>query len=183
MSVFFAQLLTLLRLRAWLCATIVLAVALAALNYPLWQHRLVATREHDTVRKKGEFMLHALANRAQFDADLAALRDALRQVEQRLVDERSMEVNLGYFYKLERTTRVRLVRLNQLVATDPPPGSPFKAVPFSMHITGSYRNSMAFLRGLETGPRILRVRGCNLERASAEGDVVLDLTVEVLAKI
>ena len=184
MSLFFAQLFAAIRLRPGFYGCLCLAAVLGAVNYPLWQRRIVAAREHETVRKKGEFMLHALANRTQFDADLVALRDALGQIEQHLVDERSMEVNLGYFYKLERTSRVRLVRLNQLVATAPPPGSPFKAVPFSMHVTGSYRNSMAFLRALETGPRILRVRGCSLERNTPDnGDLVLDLTVDVLAKI
>jgi Tfp pilus assembly protein PilO len=184
MSVLFAQLIAFIRMRPVFCASLVLAVVLGALNYPLWQRRIVMMREHDTVRKKGEFMLDALANRPQFDADLLALREALTQIEQHLVDERSMEVNLGYFYKLERTSRVRLMRLNQLVAAPTPPGSPYKAVPFSMHLTGSYRNAMAFLRALETGPRILRVRACSIERTAPENsDLILDLTVDVLAKI
>ncbi|HUR59442.1 MAG TPA: type 4a pilus biogenesis protein PilO [Opitutaceae bacterium] len=184
MSILFAQLITLIRLRPLFCAALVLAAVLAGLNYPLWQRRLVTARDHETVRKKGEFMVNALANRTQFDADLLALREALGQIEQHLVDERSMEVNLGYFYRLERTTRVRLLRLNQLVATAPPAGSPYKAVPFSMHMTGSYKNAMAFIRGLETGPRIVRVRECNVERSAPDNsDLVLDLTVDVLAKI
>ncbi len=184
MTVFLAQLLALIRLRPVFCGCLALAAVLGALNYPLWQRRIGAAREHETVRQKGEFMLHNLANRTQFDADLLALRDALGQIEQHLVDERSMEVNLGYFYRLERTSRVRLVRLNQLVAPVPPPGSPFKAVPFSMHVAGSYRNSIAFLRALETGPRILRVRGCTFERNTPDnGDLMMDLTVDVLAKI
>lgn len=184
MSVLFAELIALIRLRPVFCASLVLAAVLGAMNYPLWQRRIVSAREHETVRKKGEFMLDALANRTQFDADLLALREALTQIEQHLVDERSMEVNLGYFYRLERTTRVRLLRLNQLAAMPPPPGSPFKAVPFSMHMTGSYKNAMAFIRALETGPRILRVRECNIERSAPDNsDLVLDLTVDVLAKI
>jgi Tfp pilus assembly protein PilO len=184
MSVFFAEIIALIRLRPGFFACLALAAVLAGINYPLWQRRLATEHEHEAVRKKGEFMVHALANRTQYDADLLALREALTQIEQHLVDERSMEVNLGYFYKLERTSRVRLLRLNQLVAAAPPPGSPFKAVPFSMHVTGSYRNALAFIRALETGPRILRVRECNVERSAPDNsDLVLDLTVDVLAKI
>ena len=181
--IFLAQLFAAMRVRPMLTLCIVLTVILAGVNYPLWQRRIEATREHETMRQKGEFMLHALANRQRIETDLAALRDALGQIEQHLVDERSMEVNLGYFYKLERMSRVRLTRLNQLVALPPPPGSPFKAVPFSMHVSGSYRNSMAFLRALETGPRILRVRSLSLERSATDQDLIFDLTVDVLAKI
>ena len=94
-----------------------------------------------------------------------------------------MEVNLGYFYRVEKSTRVRLVRLNQLVSPAPAGSNPFKVVPFSMQVSGSYRNNMAFLRALECGPRILRIRNCSFERPTGEtADFVLELTVDVIAK-
>lgn len=135
------------------------------------------------MRQQGELLLRTLGNRARIDTDLAALRSANTQIERNLADEQSMEVNLGYFYRLEKSARVRLVRLNQLAAPPPTPGSVFKTVQFSLQATGSYRNSMAFLRALETGPRLLRIRHCSVERGSAESsDLVVDLTVEILAK-
>lgn len=155
---------------------------LGAANYFLWQMREAVTQRHETVRQKGKFMLSALENRPRIDADLEVLQEGIAQIEGNLLDEASMEVNLGYFYRIEKTTRVRLIRLNQLVATPPVAGSPFKAVPFSMQVTGSYRNSMAFLRALETGPRILRVRNCSFERGTENGEFLLDLTVDVIAK-
>jgi Tfp pilus assembly protein PilO len=158
-------------------------VALGCTNYFLWKRRQVVTQRHEIVRRNGEFMLRAMVNRAQIDADLSALHGAIGQVEDNLLNEASMEVNLGYFYKLERMARVRLVSLNQLVAPPAVAGRPFKPVPFSMQVSGSYRASMNFLRALETGPRILRVRSCSFERSSSDNsELILDLTIDVLAK-
>lgn len=128
-------------------------------------------------------MLHALTDRSRINAELSALQDALALIDRNLVDEASMEVNLGYFYRLERQTRVRLARLNQLSPLPPPDGNPFKAVPFSMQVAGSYRNLMDFLHELETGPRLLRIRGYDFARGdSADGELSLELTVEFLAR-
>jgi Tfp pilus assembly protein PilO len=183
MNITLATLILFIRLRPLVSAGVGLAAVLAAVNYPLWQRREAITAEHERARRNGDLMLHSLANRTHIETDVAALRAALGQIERDLVDERSMEVNLGYFYKLERTTRVRLVRLNQLVSSPPAAGSPFKAVPFALQFAGSYRNSMGFLRALETGPRILRVRNCSFERVAPDSsDLVVDLTVDLLAR-
>lgn len=183
MSARLGHLLGFVRRRPIVAGCFVLAVLLGVANYFLWRQRESITRRHDEARRKGEFMLQALTGRSRIDADLNALREAMSQIEGNLLDERSMEVNLGYFYKFERLTRVRLVRLNQLAALPPVAGSRFKTVPFSMQVTGSYRNALGFLRALESGPRILRVRNCSFERGSVEnGDLTLEITVEVLAK-
>jgi Tfp pilus assembly protein PilO len=165
-------------------ACLALTLLLAAANLLLWQGRKASAQEHETVKRQGEMLIRSLAERPGVDADLTALEAALAQIDRNLIEEQSMEVNLGYFYKLEKATRVRLTRLNQLAAPAPAKDAPFKAVPFSMQVAGSYRNSMNFLRSLETGPCILRVRNCSFERNSSEAnDVVVDLTVEILAQI
>ena len=152
-------------------------------NHYLRKERQRAAEQYEEARRKGELMLRALANRARIDTDLAALRAANAQIEKNLLEEQSMEVNLGYFYKMEKPARVRLVRLNQLAAPPPAAKSFFKAVPFSMQVTGSYRNTMSFLRALETGPRLIRVRSSTFERNSADSStLVLDLTLDVLSK-
>jgi len=136
------------------------------------------------VRHKGETMLRALVNRSRIDTDLAALQAAISYLERNLFDERSMEVNLGYFYRLEKPAHIRLVRLNQLASPPAPDRKTFKPVPFSMQITGSYRNTLGFIRALETGSRILRIRSCNFERSSTDAnEFVVDLTIDALAKL
>lgn len=183
MNTLFAKVVVSVRRRPVVTGCFFLAAVLGATNYFLWQQREAITQRHESARRKGEFMLQAVSGRARIDADLVALRDAMGQIEGNLLDERSMEVNLGYFYRFERVTRVRLLRLNQLAPLPAVPGSRFKAVPFSMQVTGTYRAAMNFLRALETGPRILRVRNCSFERSGGDaGELILDLTVDVLAK-
>jgi Tfp pilus assembly protein PilO len=160
-----------------------LTLLLVAANFPLRGLRHAAVVEHDAVRRKGELMLRSMSNRGQIKQDLGVLEPAIAQIQRNLLDEQSMEVNLGYFYKLERPAHVRLVRLNQLIPPPTTTRSEFKVVPFSMQVVGSYRNTMSFLRSLETGTRILRIRNCTFERGvNDSSDLTLDLTVEVLAR-
>jgi Tfp pilus assembly protein PilO len=184
MTALFRELIALFRRRPFVCAALTLAVLLGGSNYFLWQMRSTAARENDEIRTKGESMLRALANRERIDTDIAALKTAIAYIEKNLLDEQSMEVNLGYFYKLEKPARVRLVRLNQLAPQPLDDKKIFKAVPFSMQISGPYRNVMSFMRALETGSRIIRIRSCTFEHPSSDAsEYVLELTVEALAKI
>jgi Tfp pilus assembly protein PilO len=159
-----------------------LSVALGVVNYFLWQQRQAVAQRHEEVRTKGEAMRRALVEQTRIKSDLASLQAALAQIDRNLVTEGEMEVNLGYFYKMERLSHVRLSQLNQLSVQPPTDGNPFKAVPFSLRVTGSYARIMNFLRQLETGPRILRIRNYTFTRSDGKNKALdLDLTVELLA--
>jgi Tfp pilus assembly protein PilO len=162
-------------------STLVTTLALIA-NAGLWWHRHEVTREHEEVRRRGEVMAAAVADRARIQGDVAALEDALDQIERNLAAEESMEVNLGYFYRLEKLSRVRLERIDQLVAAPAAPGSAYRAVPVSLLVEGSYRNLLGFIRELETGPRVLRIRDYRMERDEDVAELHLQLTVELLAR-
>lgn len=157
------------------------ALALVANGY-LWWRRDAVTRQHAEVRRQGESMVGAIADRARIHADVAALADALDQLEQNLASEESMEVNLGYFYRLEKLSRVRLERIDQLVALPAEPGQVYRRVPISLQVEGSYRNILGFIRGLETGPRVLRIRDFRVERDENLAELHASLTVELLAR-
>ncbi|HYC70974.1 MAG TPA: type 4a pilus biogenesis protein PilO [Opitutaceae bacterium] len=158
---------------------------LAALSLPanlyLWRERSAVTAEHAEIRRRGEATLAAVADRGRIKADVAALTEALGEIDRHLASEESMEVNLGYFYRVEKLSRVRLARIDQLVAAPTIAGQPYKAVPVSLRVTGPYRNLLAFIRELETGPRLLRVREYRLERDPGVTDLNLHLTVDLLA--
>lgn len=162
---------------------ITLALVLVAANVWLWKERQAAALVHDDVRRRGEMMLGFLANRNEIQSNLAALREAQDQIDRNVVNEESKEVNLGYFYRLERATRVRLARIDQFAATPPDPKSAYKSVPVTLRLSGSYRNILGFLREVETGPRVMRIRQYQLERLS-EGneELQLALTLEMLAR-
>ena len=163
---------------------VVISLGLVAVNYFLWQQRHAVTFRHDELVHRGTEMARALTEQARTKADLALLEDALAQIDRNLLTEGEMEVNLGYFYKMERLSRVRLSQLNQLSTTGAADGSPYRAIPFSMRVTGSYGELMQFVHQLETGPRLARVRTYSFVRGADAKDhsLDLDLTVELLAK-
>jgi Tfp pilus assembly protein PilO len=171
------------RRRTYGSAFVLLFVLLLAVNYLLWQERAAADVRHEKARQKGDQMLHALAAYPRITADLAAVDDALQVIDRSLLTERTLEVNLGYFYQMEVLSRVRLRQLNQLVVPPSPEGNPFKAIPFSLQATGTYPQLVGFLRNLETGPRLMRIRSYSLERGEAKtGNMRLELVAECLGR-
>ena len=173
-----------MRERPLVTCCLVIAVLAAVANLFLWRDRRQAGIEHEDARRRGQTMLAALAGRERIEADRAALGEALAAVDRHLATEDSMEANLGYFYRLEKVARVRLGRVDQLAAAPVPAGSAYQAVPVSLQLTGTYRQVLGFLRELEAGPRILRVREFRFERTddATDGDLYAQLTVEMLAR-
>jgi Tfp pilus assembly protein PilO len=160
---------------------LVLVACLGVTNYFLWRQRLVITRQHDEIRGKGEAILDALIDREHVNSDLARLREALAVIDRNLVVEADMEMNLGYFYKLEKFCHIRMSQLSQLSSPPLPENTSYKIIPVSLRATGTYLQLMNFLRQLETGPRIVTVRAFSFSRADPKVDLLaLDLTVDML---
>lgn len=183
MSVLFASLIDLLRRRPAVTFAVGILLLFAGLNYALWQGRAASVRRHREARQQGEDMRHALTNYTKLKADLAAVDDAITLIDRGLLAERALEVNLGYFYQLENASRVHLRQLNQLGVTPAPEGNPYKVIPFALQASGSYGQTMQFLRQLETGPRLLRITSYSLGRGDPKtGAMLLDVTVDALGK-
>jgi len=183
MSVLLAQFWAILRAHPWISAGFLVAALAGGANLPLWRERRVIERDHDEVRRRGQAMLVALTDRARIHGDEVLLASAEAVIDRNLISEENMEVNLGYFYRLEKLTRVQLSRIDQLGSIPPEPGTPFRTVPVSLQLYGSYRNLLAFVRELETGPRLVRVRNFRIERADVSGsEMSVTLMVEMLAK-
>lgn len=133
--------------------------------------------------KEGEAMLAQLVGGSTLRAELAAVRETVRRIEENLVVEANLAENLWYFYKLEEQTKARLPDLHQ---TNSPPAdkSPlYRRVPYGLRVTGTYAQVAAFLLGLETGPRLVKITAFNYARSDPGGQALsLDLTVELLGK-
>jgi Tfp pilus assembly protein PilO len=160
----------------------VLIIGLLAGNYYLWQSSESARARHETAREEGDRMLQALGSYPRIKSDLAAVESALQVIDRSVLQERELEVNLGYFYQQEVASRVRLRQLNQLVSI-PAENRPFKLIPFSLQATGTYSQLIHFLHNLESGPRLMRIRGYSLDRADTRpGAMRLELTAETLGR-
>ncbi|HWA27890.1 MAG TPA: type 4a pilus biogenesis protein PilO [Lacunisphaera sp.] len=183
MMILLTQFWAAVRLRPVMSACLAVALLAGIANYPLWQQRQEAARRHAEVRQKGETILMALRESGRIQADLAVLTEAQEIIDRNLASDQTMEVNLGYFYRLEKLSRVRLVRVDQLGAPAIDAKSPFTVVPISLQVSGTYRNLLGFMRELENGPRILRTRSYRLERTDVTGgELMLVMSVELLAR-
>ena len=154
---------------------------LSVANYFLWQRQQVLTARHEEVRRNGEAMLLALNGYSRINTQLATVQEALGLIERNLIVEGDLAENLGYFYQMETRSNVRLGQLNQFSSQPSAEGNPFKSVPFSFRVTGTYPQMINFLRELETGPRLLRIKTYSFNRSDPKSNALaLDLTVELL---
>jgi Tfp pilus assembly protein PilO len=181
MSTAFEQLIASLRRHPLLVSGLVIFAVLSLANYFLWLKREEAARRHEEAQHRGEAMLLALTDNARVTSDTAAVQKALQLIDRNLIIEGSMAKNLGYFFQLETISHVRISQLNQLVSQPTTDGSPFKAIPFSVRANGSYSQVIRFLRELENGPRLLRIRSYSFTKAEPVNNaLIMDLTVELL---
>jgi Tfp pilus assembly protein PilO len=175
------QLFVLVRRAPFLVFSIVLFLLLSIADYFLWERQEVIASAHEEARQGGEKMFSALAGHARIVSQLETVDEALKQIDQNLIAENDLAENLGYFYQMETLSRVRLTQLNQLSSQPADDGSPYKSIPFSLRVTGSYPQLLGFLRELESGPRLLRIKTFDFSRADARSNTIaLGLTVELL---
>ena len=180
MNAGFQQFLQAVRRARFLTFCIVVFVGLNTANYFLWQRQRDIAFKHEEVRRSGESMFSALASHSTVVGQLLMVDDALKQIDQNLVVEADLAENLGYFYQLETLSRVRLTQLNQL-SSQPSEDNPYKAIPFSLRVSGSYPQLIGFMRELESGPRVARIKTFDFSRTAAKSAAInLGLTVELL---
>ena len=166
-----------------IASSLTLVVLLGVANYFLWRWQQKLTNSLEEERRNGEAMLLAQTNHSRIAAQLTAVQEALKLIDDNLIVEGDLAGNLGYFYEIEKLSRLRLSQLTQLNSQPTAEESPFKSIPFSLRLTGSYNQLMNFLRELETGPRPLRIRTFTFNRGDpANSTLSLDLTVELLGK-
>ena len=190
MNTFFQQLLAFFRRYPFVIACSAIAILLWVANYFIWQRHKELAAGHQTLQRSGEDMLQSLTNHSRITSELAAVKEALAFIDRHLINEGDLPENMGYFYRLETASRLRLQGLNQLSSAPPPPEQSFKTVPFTLRTTGSYRQVLRFLRELETSPRLYKVQNYTLAQggsstspgADASASVTLDVTIEVLAR-
>jgi Tfp pilus assembly protein PilO len=183
MNALVQQLVNLSRRFPVVVASLVIFVVLVGANYWLWDRQKTLNLQHDEARHNGETVLQSLTTHQRILTELNTVKEALDQIDRNLIVESDLAENQGYFYQIEGATRIRLSQVSQLSSQPSPEGNPFKAIPFALRITGSYSQIITLLHELETGPRLLHVKTCNLARGDAKANnaLTMDLVVEILA--
>lgn len=134
---------------------------------------------------QGEAELETIAMSPLLREALAQTRTAVDRINRNLAVESNLADNLWYFYKLEEQTKARIRGLNQLATSGPGQDdrAEYKPIPYTMEVSGTFAQVMDFLQSLESGPRLVKVRGFNFRRGESSGDaVVLQLELSVLGK-
>jgi Tfp pilus assembly protein PilO len=161
--------------------SLVIFVLLGVANYFLLERQHLLTLKHEEARRNGEAMLVSLTTHPRIIAQLAMVKEALDQIDHNLIVESDLAENQGYFFQIETQLRLRLTQLSQLSSQPTPENNPYKAIPFSIRFTGSYGQVINLLHELETGPRLLKIKACNLARGDPKNNALtMDLTVELL---
>src|SRR4051812_2615214 len=182
MNAFFQQFLASARRNPVMVFSIAMLLVAAVAYYFVERRQAELTARHDRVRAEGDAVLLALTGHSRIQSQLAVVQEALDRINRNLVVENDLAGNLDYFYQIEKSTRVHLSDLNQLSSQPVEGDSPYKTVPFSLRMSGQYYQLISFLHELETGPRLVKVKGYNFSRRDPAADLLsLDLNVEVLA--
>lgn len=178
------RLLAFLRSYPFVIVCSVLTLGFGSASYYLWQNQATVSTKRDTERRRGEDMLLSLSGLTRVSSELNAVKEALEFIEQNLIREGDLAENLGYFYQLETVSRVKMQNLGQLSAQPAPEGVAYKAVPFNVRASGTYRQVMRLVRELETGPRLCRIQTYTLTGGGGgapDGQIQIDLSLEMLA--
>lgn len=183
MSALFQQFMVFARRYPLVVASIIVILLLGTASYLQWQYSHDKVARLEEVRSKGEAMMLSLTSQPRVNAELATVQEALDFIDKNLIAEGDLAENLNYFYQIENRSRLRLSQLNQLSSQPQPEGAPFISIPFSLRLTGTYRQLMTLLHELETGPRQLKIARYTFSRSDEKADALsLDLTCELLGR-
>lgn len=177
------QFIELLRDYAFVSACVVVVAVTGTAGYFLHKNVLELENTVNAVHAEGDAMLKTLAGAGALRADREAIATAVHEINANLITEENRAENVGYFYKLEDQSHTRISELHQLAAPVGSGNSTAKIVPFSVSVSGSYRDVLSFVSQLEQGPRLMRIIAFTFDRRSSSGDsVVLTLSIEMLAR-
>jgi hypothetical protein len=163
------QLLALLKKNPLVTGVVVLSVLLAGAIY----YRSDATPEANAALEsrsaEGRRLSENIKNSAQLGEHLAALTEANKEINNRLVRVGQLANNLQYFYRLEADTGIKLVDLRQAAPPRTIPSTGKFPVGFTVSVQGPYPQVFDFLRRLESGSHYCRVLTASLVPAEETG--------------
>jgi Tfp pilus assembly protein PilO len=112
------------------------------------------------------------------------MRALLGSLEERVVNYAELATNLRYFYELESATGVALSDLRQGQAASGKPGdrSELVGIDFTVMLSGSFAQIVAYLDELEKGRQIYKLKSFNVQkgRDASGSSLTLSLNLQLL---
>jgi Tfp pilus assembly protein PilO len=153
-------------------------------DYFLWKRRDQLAESYERKRQEGEAMIFSLNGQTRIQLQSGVVQEALAYIGKNLAVESDLAGNLDYFYEIEKTAKIKLTNLSQLSSQPSAEDEAYRAIPFSLRLTGAYPQVLTYLHELETGPRLLRIKNYRFSQtdSAAVDGLSLDLTVELLGR-
>lgn len=179
----FTSLLSLVRRQPFI--TTCIAITVLACAGAAWMLQTAAgyDTELEHLTDDGSSILNLIATRSVLERELDLVRLAVNRTEDNLVVEDNLAENLWYFYSIESRTQTRLTDLRQLDSPPPAANALYRRIPYELRVTGEFVRVSEFLRQLEIGPRLMRVRDFSLRRdQGGRPNLTLDLSIDLLGR-
>lgn len=178
-----AAFVTLLRRNPIGAVCTILIIGLGVASWFLWQQIDDLELALEGRAKEGKDMLALLVGGSTQRQELAAVREAVRRIDENLVVEDDRAGNIYYFLRYEGLANARLSESHQLNSPASDVSTFYRRVPFSLRVTGTYEQVAAFLLAIETGPRLANITSFGFSRRGIDSDsIALDLNLELLGK-
>ena len=133
-------------------------------------------------------ILANVRNSENLAKQLAELQALAKEMDSRLIRAGQLAVNLQYFYKLEAENEVKLIDIRQ---GNLPKASKslYVGIPYNVSVQGTFKQVVAFLQRLETGPHFCHFSTVSFSKSAGtttdasgavSGTMTLNLTLELL---
>jgi Tfp pilus assembly protein PilO len=164
-------------------ACVVVTVIAAGASWFLWEKASELETAHYVRSQEGESLIMMLVAGPSLRQEMALTRDTAKRIEDHLVIEDNLTDNLAYFYRIEEQTKAKLSELRQLPSGLPETSAAYRRVPFSLRVSGTYAQVVAFLQAIETGPRLSDISSFSFRRQGPNSPMItLDLKLVLLGK-
>jgi len=146
----------------------------------------VAKAKAEEVQKQNQVMLTNVRNSAGLSLaqQTAAMQQAAKQLESRLVKANQLATNLQYFYRLESDTGVKLTDVRQNQVGRAAGAGLYIGIPYSVTFQGSFKQVMEFLQRLEGGKHFSKYSTVSFNKAAgaetSAGLLSVSLNIELL---
>lgn len=162
-----------------LCGLVVLA---ALLNF---YFRMDMLSELELEREKATLQARQVEDNIvagnNLEDHVVQMRSVLENLEERVVNFDELATNLRYFYELESATGVALSDLRQGQAESGLPGerTQLVGIDFTVMLSGSFAQIVAYLDELENGRQIYRLKSFNVQKGRDASISTLNLSLNL----
>ncbi len=149
-------------------------------------------RYSQAVQKWDQMEENVFKNSVNLETHLETAKSISQDVGERLIRPSELAKNYQYFYRLENSTGVRILTLQQQPSVPPPlargtrkveEAKPlFSKIGYTMSATGSFHQMLAFLHSIENGPHFYHLKDFSFQRSSEleSRDIAITMNFDLL---